>query len=407
MQQGNGRYNVGGVLLARPFKIRRLGHFGFNLSQLEEGVRFYTQLVGFRVTDELDLSKLPGLPPAFARLQDPRVVFTSHGSDHHALLLAHKSLGSMFGDDAGSPDITVNQITWQLGTLEEVINAHQFFKERGIEIRRVGRDMPGSNWHVYIRDPDGHTIELYYGIEQIGWTRHSKPLAMYYRRFEEAPSLPQMSEAMEIEDALQKGIDITSGHRPTEDLPNTYNVGGILLPRPFKVTRIGPVGLFVKDVGESEAFYTELLGFVKTEDVSFKGRRCVFLRAGTEHHSIGLFPKELRQELELSAHTTCMTFGVEVGSYEQLRNAVRFFQENGAKLVERIPPELYPGIDYATHVVDPDGHCLQLYYYMEQVGWDGKPRPRELRRPVQAAWPEVLEPLSDTYVDQTFQGPLG
>jgi hypothetical protein len=102
-----------------------------------------------------------------------------------------------------------------------------------------------------------------------------------------------------------------------------------------------------------------------------------------------------------------MTFGLEVGSYEQLRGAVRFFQERGAKLGEGVPAELYPGIDYAAHVLDPDGHCLQLYYYMEQVGWDGKPRPKELRRQVQGAWPEVLEPLSDTYADQTFQGPLG
>ncbi len=407
MQKGNGQYNVGGVLLPRPFKIRRLGHFGFNLFNLEEGVRFYTQLLGFRLTDEFDLSKIPELQQMMANLQDPRLFFTSYGSDHHALLLAHKSLGVMFGDDKLSPEITVNQITWQLGTLAEVVNAYQFFKEKGVEIRRVGRDMPGSNWHVYIRDPDGHTIELYYGIEQVGWTRHSKPLAMYYRRFDEAPSLPQMSEAMEIEDALQKGIDITSGYRPKEDLPNTYNVGGVLLPRPFKVTWIGPVGLFVRDVGRAEAFYTELLGFVKTEEVNFKGRRCVFLRTGTEHHSVGLFPKELRQELGLSSHTTCMTFGVEVGSYEQLRSAVHFCQERGAKLVERIPPELYPGIDYAAHVLDPDGHCIQLYYYMEQVGWDGKPRPQELRRVVRGEWPEALEPLSDTYADQTFQGPLG
>jgi catechol 2,3-dioxygenase-like lactoylglutathione lyase family enzyme len=290
MQNGHGQYNVGGVLLPRPFKVRRLGHFGFNLSRLEDGVRFYTQLLGFRLTDELNLSKIPDLQKMLAGLQDPRLFFTSHGSDHHALLLAHKSLGAIFGDDAVSPDITVNQITWQLGTLEEVVNAYQFFKEKGVEIRRVGRDMPGSNWHVYIRDPDGHTIELYYGIEQIGWTRHSKPLAMYYRRFDEVPALPQMSEAMEVEDARQKKIDITSGYRPMEDLPNTYNVGGVLLPRPFKVTRIGPVGLFAQDVGRAEAFYTEMLGFVKTEEVNFKGRRCVFLRNGTEHHSLGLFP---------------------------------------------------------------------------------------------------------------------
>jgi hypothetical protein len=26
---------------------------------------------------------------------------------------------------------------------------------------------------------------------------------------------------------------------------------------------------------------------------------------------------------------------------------------------------------------------------------------------MQPEWPEALEPLSDTYVDQVFQGPLG
>jgi len=49
---------------------------------------------------------------------------------------------------------------------------------------------------------------------------------------------------------------------------------------------------------------------------------------------------------------------------------------------------------------------------MEQVGWDGRVRPASERRRVNdgpggGAWPEVLEPLSDTYVDQVFQGPFG
>jgi hypothetical protein len=44
---------------------------------------------------------------------------------------------------------------------------------------------------------------------------------------------------------------------------------------------------------------------------------------------------------------------------------------------------------------------------MEQIGWDGRPRPASQRRPVEPVWPETLEPLSDTYTDQVFQGPLG
>ena len=95
-----------------------------------------------------------------------------------------------------------------------------------------------------------------------------------------------------------------------------------------------------------------------------------------------------------------------MGSYTQLRNAATFLKEKGLKFVN-IPADLHPGIDYAAHLLDPDGHCIQLYYYMEQVGWDAKPRPKELRRTVRGEWPELLEPLSDTYADQTFQGPFG
>ena len=42
-----------------------------------------------------------------------------------------------------------------------------------------------------------------------------------------------------------------------------------------------------------------------------------------------------------------------------------------------------------------------------QKGIDGTPRPRALRRAVGEDWPATLDPLSDTYVDQTFRGPLG
>jgi catechol 2,3-dioxygenase-like lactoylglutathione lyase family enzyme len=235
----------------------------------------------------------------------------------------------------------------------------------------------------------------------------SKPKDMYYRGFREKPALPQVSEITEVAEALDKGIDIVSGHRTRETLDETYDVEGVLLARPFKITKIGPVSLFVADVDRAEAFYTEHLGFVRSEQTMYQGARCVFLRCGAEHHSVGLFPKELRGKLGLSAHTTCMSFGVEVGSYAQLREAVAFLKSRGVTFVDSIPPELYPGIDYSAFALDPDGHCVQLYYYMEQVGWDGRVRPAAERRTVNGAWPDTLEALSDTYVDQVFQGPLG
>ena len=404
-------YDVGGVQYPRPFRIRRLGHFGFNLDSLDKGLDFYGRQLGFRLTDETTLGRL--LPGAGAGMEDERLIFMTNNTDHHAFLLAHRSLGAMFGDDAASKDITLSQITWQVGTLEEVVRAVEYFNKGGVEIRRSGRDMPGSNWHVYVRDPDGHTVELYYGMEQIGLLGRSKPFDMYYRRFNQTPPLPQMSDLTEAADAAARGIDVLSGFamrdlalRGETAADSEFDVGGVLLPRPFKISKIGPVGLFVGDVAVSEAFYRDTMGFNFTESIDWHGHRCVFMRHGGEHHSLKLFPRAMRAELGLSAHTSCASMGMQVGSYRQLRDAVDWFKRQGARFVE-LPPELYLGIDYAAHILDPEGHCLQLYYYMEQVGWDGQPRPQAQRRRVANPWPETLEPLSDTYVDQVFQGPLG
>ena len=65
------KFNVGGVLLDRPFKIRRLGHFGFNLTNMDEGIRFYRDLLGFRVSDVMDHSRRAKSPDQLAGLGDP------------------------------------------------------------------------------------------------------------------------------------------------------------------------------------------------------------------------------------------------------------------------------------------------------------------------------------------------
>jgi catechol 2,3-dioxygenase-like lactoylglutathione lyase family enzyme len=406
------KFDVGGVLLDRPFKIRRLGHFGFNGVKMEENLRFYTELLGFRISDEIDFSKRLPDPSVISDLGDPRGFFMRYGGDHHAFVLFNKrvmdALAAVPGRSEYKQGITINQITWQVGSLSEVGNAVPWFRENDVRVLRTGRDMPGSNWHTYVYDPDGHTNELYYGIEQVGWQGHSKPLAMYDRGFREAPELPQIAEFQEVQDALARGVDVLSGYRYIDPLPATFDVDGILLPRPFKITRIGPVNLFVDDVDASLAFYRDRLGFVVTEEATWQGHRCVFLRVNTEHHSLGLFPIELREKLGLSPHTTSMSFGLQVANYRQLRDAVDFLKGNGVTFTDAVPPELYPGMDYVAHALDADGHCIQLYYYMEQVGWDGQPRPKHLRRPVDpAAWPDRLESLSDTYGGEPYLGPWG
>ncbi|HTE83251.1 MAG TPA: VOC family protein, partial [Dehalococcoidia bacterium] len=398
------KHDVGGVLLDRPFKIRRLGHFGFNTNKIEEAAKFYIDLLGFVVSDEAGfLRRMP-------ELQDlgPGGFFTRYGTDHHAFVLFNKRIMDKMGEMRGEtpqPGITTNQITWQVGSLAEVGNGAKWFAEEGVRIRRTGRDMPGSNWHTYVFDPDGHVNELYYGIEQVGWEGFSKPLPMYERGFQEAPPLPQINEFTEVQQAMEKGVDLHSGYRYLDSLPATYDVDGVLLPRPFKIVKIGPVGIYVEDVAAAKDFYEQKLGFTFSEEVSYRGYRCVYLRANTEHHSLAIYPIELRKTLGASEHSTCASFGLQLATYRQLRHAVGYLKGKGCRFFD-LPPELHPGIDYAAHVLDPDGHCIQLYYYMEQIGWDGRPRPASERRPVAAgAWPEALEPAPDVYEGEAFMGP--
>jgi len=400
-------FNVGGVLLNQPFKIRRLGHFGFNLSNMEDGVRFYVNLLGFRISDVMDYSRRAKDPAQVAGLGDPNGYFTRYGNDHHAMVLFPKRVRDALGRSE-KPGITVNQITWQVGSLREVGEAIKWFEATGIKQQRSGRDMPGSNWHTYLFDPDGHQNELYYGIEQIGWNGHSKPRAMYDRGFNKPPALPQIAEYDEVQQAQAKGIDILSGYRHIEKLPATYDVDGVLLPRPFKIVRLGPVYLFVENLDAAWGFYRDALGFTLTEEVRWRGRRCLYLHCNTEHHSVALFPLELRDVLGLSPHSKCAAFGIQLANYRQLRDAVKFLREHQVEVTETIPADLHPGIDYAATARDPDGHTIQLYYAMEQIGWDGKPKPKELRKPRRLAdWPETLEGDNNAYLGEPFLGPWG
>jgi len=399
---------VGGVRLQRPFRIRRLGHFGLNVNDPQVSLEFYSKLLGFRPSDDLDFG--PRIPEDQRdKLGPTKGVFTRHGTDHHSFVLfprrAHMFLNKWIAE---YPEMTVNQITWQVNSLSEVSDGFDWFKKHDKRIARAGRDLPGSNWHFYPLDPDGHINELYYGIEQIGWDGRSKPRPMYGVRYTEPPPLPHPSEYAEVETAAQAGVDMLSGWKATESGgAETFDVGGILLARPFKVVRVGPVRLFVSDMEKALRFYRDDLGFAVTEEITWQGHRAVFLRTNTEHHVLALYPIALREVLGLSRHTTLFSFGIQVANYRQLRDAVSFLKGKGVT-IKTLPPELFPGIDYCAFAIDPDGHAVQLYHYMEQVGWDGKPRPASARPVVDPAnWPETVPAYSDSFTGEPFLGPWG
>lgn len=404
MSDAGRKFAVGGVRLDRPFRIRRFGHFQFYSRKLAEARKFYIDLLGFTLTDELDLGDRIADPVRRAAVDDTRFYFTRFAGDHHSLILSSLYLDEARGKQL-PPRLSIGQISWQVGGLQEVVDGENWFRAEQLAVVKSGRDTPGSNWHSYIADPDGHPNEIFYGMEQIGWNGFSRPPSVY-RGSRDPIRLPQISERQEIDDGLARGIDMASGYRPPLSLPADTVMDGVLAQRPFRITGLGPVRVMARDIDASIAFYRDRLGLAVTEEIVWRGHRCIFLRVASEHHSLALYPEAIAAELGLSPHSFCFSLGVRLHNYRHLKNAIGHLRQNDVA-IRYLPPELFPGMDYTAFAVDPDGHLVQLYAYMEQLGWSGAPRPPEARLKIDNEnWPETIDPHADSFGGEVFLGPL-
>jgi catechol 2,3-dioxygenase-like lactoylglutathione lyase family enzyme len=397
-------HDVGGVRLERPFKIRRLGHFGYNCVDTDAMLEFYVDGLGLIISDQSPTmpSRLPAEEQAELRPSERLLHFTRFGSEHHQVVFISQKVWDWVGQSNGSAGASINQVTWQVGSLAEVVNGAEWIWGRGERLMRSGRDMPGSNWHTYLFDPEGHINELFYGMEQIGWDGLSKPRPMWTGVLNERPTLPQESEATEVADAAGAGIDVLSGHRAEISAPGSFAVDGVLMRRPFKIVGIGPVSLFVEDLEGAQRFYTQVLGFDVRCDVEWAGHRGVLLSCGTDHHNLALYETGLRDALGLNGRNDSMALGFRLANYRQLRAAVAHMVARGAKEVD-VPGELVPGFDYVSHLRDPDGNLVQLYYYQRQCV-PAEPLPATVSGAA-ADWPELIDAPADVFGGQQFLGP--
>ncbi len=407
MATAEATYDVGGIRLARPFRVLRLGHFGFNVEDQEKALRFYSDLLGLPMTDTVDFGQQ--FKVASPEGKDPNGYFLRVGADHHSVVLFPRWAFAAANAPKAPGTEWISHMAWQVATLREVTEGRRWLSEQQVRIARPGgRDGRGANWNFTVTDADAISNEIYYGMDQIGWDGVSKPVPICPN----GDPLPPIDGAADPDfpmarGAIEGGLDLRQGLHQRPFGEPRYNVAGVRLARPFRIVRNGPIRLFAHDLDAAARFYAEVMGLALTEKITWQGHRALFFRCNTEHHTIALYPMALRQTLGLRPDSLCMAYGMQVGSYRQLKDAVAFLGEQGVT-IKYLPPELFPGLDYSAFAFDPEGHAIQLYYYMEQIGWDGRPRPAASRRKIDNGhWPEALPPLSDTYCGPVFQGPLG
>lgn len=141
------------------FQIRKIGHVVLNCRDLERSIKFYTEVLGFQVSDVYPDEMVPG-----------GMVFLRCNTDHHGI-----GLVGTLGKESSSTEL--NHVAFEVGTLDEVLLAAQRLRKCGATIDFEGRRRAGVQIAVEFRDPDNHRLEIYWGIDQVGTEGKARPSA--------------------------------------------------------------------------------------------------------------------------------------------------------------------------------------------------------------------------------------
>ncbi|MBV8121445.1 MAG: VOC family protein [Alphaproteobacteria bacterium] len=172
-----------------PFSIGKIGHVVLNVQDVERSARFYTEVLGFQISDVYPEEMVAG-----------GMVFLRCNADHHGIAL----VGS-----AGAPadNIELNHLAFEVASLDEVFRARDHLCRHGVKIDFEGRRRAGCQLAVEFRDPDNHRLEIYWGIDQIGSDGYVRPPAEWKgaRNLEDAVTDPVRGQDTSLRDQSLRG----------------------------------------------------------------------------------------------------------------------------------------------------------------------------------------------------------
>lgn len=140
-----------------PFKINKVGHVVFFVADLDRAIKFYTEVLPFKVSD---------------RNEQGMVFLRCAAGDHHTLALVPRPNGQAPAADA----IRVHHFAMEVDSMDTLFTIRDWLKQNGVEFTYEGRRGPGSNPGLEFLDPDGHAVELYADMDKVDWeTGVSRP----------------------------------------------------------------------------------------------------------------------------------------------------------------------------------------------------------------------------------------
>jgi len=144
---------------APPFEIQKLGHVVIRVSDLQRSTDFYVKVLGLKVSDVYPEDMMPG-----------GMVFLRFNPDHHGVALVG-------GLKEGAAGCDLHHFAFEVASLDEVFRVRDHLRAQGVPIVFEGRRRAGVQIAVEFTDPDGHNLEIYWGIDRIGADGAVRPAA--------------------------------------------------------------------------------------------------------------------------------------------------------------------------------------------------------------------------------------
>lgn len=154
--------------------IARMQHFSVEVSDTDRAIAFYRDVLGFKVTERHKAGEVAAIPVD--------LTFLRLGQTHHELVLVHnpektyRPRPTRPEDDLDGPP-SFHHFALECDSKEAWQAALDRIRRTGAEIvrgpvlhswHRAGGDGSwGENEAVYILDPDGHRIEVFWGLATI------------------------------------------------------------------------------------------------------------------------------------------------------------------------------------------------------------------------------------------------
>ena len=150
-------------------KPKQLGHLVLRVRDLEASEKWYSEILGLRTT-----TKRPG---------GMTFMSAKEGSSHELALMS-------VGPDAPGPEETrvgLYHFAWEMDSFEDLKELYEHMKAKDVNIGGIGDH--GISMGVYLFDPDGNEIEVYYEMPEEEWPENEYLFAGEY---------PEKLEAEEV-----------------------------------------------------------------------------------------------------------------------------------------------------------------------------------------------------------------